>query len=33
MVKFRKNGKMAFYSLADDHVVKLLKMGVEHAQE
>ncbi len=33
LVKFRKNGKMAFYSLADDHVVKIIEMGLEHAKE
>ncbi len=33
MVKFRRDGKMAYYSLSDQHVVQLLKMGVEHAQE
>ncbi len=33
MVKYRRDGKMAYYSLSDQHVVQLLKMGVEHAQE
>lgn len=33
LVKFRKDGKIVYYSLADDHVVKLIKMGVEHANE
>ena len=33
LVKFRKEGKMAFYSLADDHVVKIIEMGLEHAKE
>ena len=33
LVKFRKEGKMAYYSLADEHVVKLIEMGVEHARE
>jgi DNA-binding transcriptional ArsR family regulator len=33
LVKFRKKGKMAYYSLADEHVVKLIEMGVEHARE
>lgn len=32
-VKFRKEGKMAYYSLADEHVLKLIEMGVEHARE
>ena len=33
MVKYRREGKMAYYSLSDQHVVQLLKMGVEHARE
>jgi len=33
LVKFRKDGKMAYYSLADDHVVKIIEMGIEHATE
>ncbi|WJI09270.1 winged helix-turn-helix transcriptional regulator [Methanobacterium sp. CWC-01] len=33
MVKYRREGKMAYYSLADQHVVQFLKMGVEHARE
>jgi len=33
LVKFRKEGKMVYYSLADEHVVKLIEMGVEHATE
>jgi DNA-binding transcriptional ArsR family regulator len=33
LVKYRKEGKMAYYSLADDHVVKIIEMGIEHATE
>ncbi len=33
LVKFRKEGKMVYYSLDDEHVKKLLEMGVEHAEE
>ena len=33
LVKFRKQGKMAYYSLADDHIVKIIEMGIEHATE
>ena len=33
LVKFRKEGKMAYYSLADNHVVKIIEMGIEHATE
>lgn len=30
LVKFRKEGKEAWYSLDDDHVVTLLGQGLEH---
>lgn len=30
LVKFRKDGKEAWYSLDDDHVVGLLKQGLDH---
>ncbi len=30
LVKFRKDGKEARYSLDDDHVVKLMSQGLEH---
>ncbi len=30
LVKFRKEGKEAWYSLDDDHVVKLMRQGLEH---
>lgn len=30
LVKFRKDGKTAWYSLDDDHVVALLCQGLEH---
>lgn len=30
LVKFRKEGKMSFYSLDDDHVSLLLEQGIEH---
>ncbi|MEN4016907.1 MAG: metalloregulator ArsR/SmtB family transcription factor [Methanobacterium sp.] len=33
LVKFKKVGKMAYYSLADEHVVTIIKIGVEHAKE
>lgn len=33
LVKFRKEGKMVYYSLADEHVVKIIEMGVEHVTE
>ncbi|MGL5258305.1 MAG: ArsR/SmtB family transcription factor [Proteocatella sp.] len=33
LVKFRKEGKNVFYSLKDDHVKKILQMGMEHIHE
>lgn len=30
LVKFRKEGKEAWYSLDDDHVIKLMTQGLEH---
>lgn len=30
VVKCRKNGKEVYYSLEDDHVVKLFEIGLEH---
>ncbi|AEG18330.1 ArsR/SmtB family transcription factor [Methanobacterium paludis] len=33
LVKFRKEGKVAYYSLADEHVVKIMEIGVEHVTE
>ena len=33
LVKFRKEGKMAYYSLADEHVKRIIELGVEHAKE
>lgn len=33
LVKFRKEGKMVYYSLADEQVVKIIEMGVEHVTE
>ncbi len=30
LVKFRKEGKTAVYSLDDSHVATLLEMGIEH---
>jgi ArsR family transcriptional regulator, lead/cadmium/zinc/bismuth-responsive transcriptional repressor len=33
LVKFKKEGKMARYYLDDEHVITLIKMGVEHAVE
>ena len=33
LVKPRKDGKTVFYSLADDHVRKIIAQGMEHIQE
>ena len=33
LVKFRKDGKSVFYSLADEHVSLILAQGMEHISE
>ena len=33
LVKFRRDGKTVYYSLADDHVKTILGMGMEHVKE
>lgn len=33
LIKSRRDGKQIFYSLADDHVATIIKMGVEHIEE
>ena len=33
LVKFRKEGKTVFYSLADDHVRKIIAQGMDHITE
>ena len=33
LVKFRRDGQIVYYSLADDHVKTLLDIGFEHLQE
>ena len=33
LVKFEKKGKHAYYSLADDHVKKILDVALEHINE
>lgn len=33
LVKYRKEGQVVFYSLADDHVKKIIDMGYEHIAE
>jgi len=33
LVKYRKDGKVVFYSLADDHVKEIFEKGLEHIRE
>jgi len=33
LVKYRREGKMAYYSLDDDHVMALYREGLEHISE
>lgn len=33
IVKYRREGKMAFYTLDDSHVISLIKQGLDHAEE
>lgn len=33
LVKFRREGKVVFYSLADDHVRTIVNQGLEHIEE
>lgn len=33
LVKYKKQGKEVYYSLADDHVEKIFRMGCEHINE
>lgn len=33
LVKSKRQGKIIYYSLADDHVLSLLQVGVKHAEE
>ena len=33
LVKFRRDGKTIYYSLADDHVASIMKQGLEHVCE
>ena len=33
LVKFRREGKTVYYSLADEHVIRILSQGMEHIQE
>ncbi len=33
LVKFRREGKVIFYSLDDDHVRSMIALGMEHVEE
>ena len=33
LVKYRKEGKISYYSLADDHVKTIMAQGTEHIEE
>jgi DNA-binding transcriptional ArsR family regulator len=33
LVSYRREGKMAYYSLADDHITRLLAECLDHVQE
>jgi ArsR family transcriptional regulator len=33
LVKYRREGKMVYYSLADDHVLGLIRIAQEHYEE
>ena len=33
LVRFRKDGKIAYYSLDDDHIARLLDEGFSHVEE
>lgn len=33
LVRYRRDGRMAFYSLDDDHVARLFELGLEHVRE
>ncbi len=33
LVKFRRDGKIAYYSLDDDHIHNLFREGLKHAEE
>lgn len=33
LVKFRRDGKTLYYSLADEHVCRIISQGMEHVKE
>lgn len=33
LVRYRRDGKLSYYSLDDDHVAQLLELGLDHVRE
>ena len=33
LVRYRKDGKMVFYTIIDTHIDAILKLGLEHVEE
>ncbi|MEG2597808.1 MAG: metalloregulator ArsR/SmtB family transcription factor, partial [Oscillospiraceae bacterium] len=33
IVKYRKDGKMVYYSIDDDHIAKIIQMTIDHLAE
>lgn len=33
LVRFRRDGKIVYYSLSDDHVSSIIEKGMEHVEE
>jgi DNA-binding transcriptional ArsR family regulator len=33
LVKFRKEGKMAYYSISNPHIIEMIKMGSNHTEK
>ncbi|MBQ2676055.1 MAG: winged helix-turn-helix transcriptional regulator [Clostridia bacterium] len=33
LVKYRKSGKSAYYSLSDDHIMQIFEQGLDHVKE
>lgn len=33
LIKYRKSGKMVYYSLDDDHIASIIDQGIEHISE
>ncbi|HNW29739.1 MAG TPA: transcriptional regulator, partial [Spirochaetota bacterium] len=33
LVRYRREGKMAFYALDDEHIINIFDMGFQHIEE